>query len=172
MRLKGGDSFVFGRGTEEIQYAETFGIETEVVPGITSAIAAPAAAGIPMTHRNVSRSFWVITGTNSQNVINQDIHLAAQSSATVVILMGMSKLDQIVETFLKNGKENTPVSIIQNGTTRKEKIGVGTIKSIQEEVANKQLSSPAIIVIGEVVKESGRFSSFFENDESIQNLRK
>lgn len=162
VRLKGGDPFIFGRGSEEIEYAESFGIPTFVVPGISSAIAVPAYQGISLTKRGVSESFWVITGTTSDRNLSTDVALAAQSSATVVILMGMSKLAQIVALFQKESKGETPVAIIQNGTTAQEKVGVGTINTIQEVVTQHKLSSPAIIVIGEVVKESSKFKGFYE----------
>ncbi|MFE3847351.1 uroporphyrinogen-III C-methyltransferase [Flavobacterium sp. LB3P45] len=162
VRLKGGDPFIFGRGSEEIEYAESFGIPTFVVPGISSAIAVPAYQGISLTKRGVSESFWVITGTTSDRNLSNDVALAAQSSATVVILMGMSKLSQIVSLFQKEFKGETPVAIIQNGTTPQEKVGVGTINTIQEVVAKNKLSSPAIIVIGEVVKESSKLKGFYE----------
>jgi uroporphyrin-III C-methyltransferase len=162
VRLKGGDPFIFGRGSEEIDYAESFGIPTFVVPGISSAIAVPAYQGISLTKRGVSESFWVITGTTSDRKLSSDIALAAQSSATAVILMGMSKLSQIVSLFQKESKGETPVAIIQSGTTADEKIGVGTINTIQQVVAENNLSSPAIIVIGEVVKESNTLKGFFE----------
>jgi uroporphyrin-III C-methyltransferase len=162
VRLKGGDPFIFGRGSEEIDYAESFGIPTFVVPGISSAIAVPAYQGISLTKRGTSESFWVITGTTSSRNLSSDIALAAKSSATVVILMGMSKLSQIVTLFQKESKGETPVAIIQNGTTPNEKIGVGTIDTIQEVVAENKLSSPAIIVIGEVVKESNQLKGFYE----------
>lgn len=162
VRLKGGDPFIFGRGSEEIEYAESFGIPTFVVPGISSAIAVPAYQGISLTKRGVSESFWVITGTTSDRNLSSDVALAAQSSATVVILMGMSKLAQIVALFQKESKGETPVAIIQNGTTAQEKVGVGTLNTIQEVVAQCKLSSPAIIVIGEVVRESSKFKGFYE----------
>jgi uroporphyrin-III C-methyltransferase len=162
VRLKGGDSFVFGRGSEEIDYVESFGIETAIIPGISSSMAVPANAGIPLTCRNVSESFWVITGTTSERKLSNDLYLAAQSTATVVILMGMSKLSEIVSIFKKFEKNETPTAIIQNGTTASEKIGVGTIDSILEVVEQQKLSSPAIIVIGEVVKESGKLRQFYE----------
>ncbi|WP_281227785.1 uroporphyrinogen-III C-methyltransferase [Flavobacterium aquiphilum] len=162
VRLKGGDPFIFGRGSEEIDYVESFGIPTFVVPGISSSIAVPAYQGISLTKRGTSESFWVITGTTSSRNLSNDIALAAKSSATVVILMGMSKLSQIVDLFQKESKGETPVAIIQNGTTPNEKIGVGTIDTIQEVVAEKKLSSPAIIVIGEVVKESNKLKGFYE----------
>jgi uroporphyrin-III C-methyltransferase len=162
VRLKGGDPFIFGRGSEEIEYIESFGIPTFVVPGISSAIAVPAYQGISLTKRGTSESFWVITGTTSDRNLSNDVALAAQSSATVVILMGMSKLSQIVTLFQKESKGETPIAIIQNGTTPNEKIGVGTIDTIQEVVVKQNLSSPAIIVIGEVVKESNKLKGFFE----------
>lgn len=162
VRLKGGDPFIFGRGSEEIEYAESFGIPTFVVPGISSAIAVPAYQGISLTKRGTSESFWVITGTTSDRNLSDDVALAAQSSATVVILMGMSKLAQIVALFQKESKGEIPVAIIQDGTTSQEKTGVGTINTIQDVVAENRLSSPAIIVIGEVVKESNKLKGFYE----------
>ena len=162
VRLKGGDPFVFGRGAEEIDYAHQYGIETDMVPGISSALAVPAYQGIPLTKRNSSESFWVITGTTKSHKLSNDVALAAKSTATVVILMGMGKLDEIVAVFQNENKGNTPVAIIQNGTTINEKIGLGTIDIIAQVVEKKQLSSPAIIVIGEVVRDNYKFRSFYE----------
>lgn len=154
VRLKGGDPFIFGRGSEEINYAKSKGLDTAVVSGITSSIAVPASVGIPLTQRGTAESFWVITGTTSARKLSSDVYLAAQSTATVVILMGMSKLAEIVKIFSEFGKEDMPVGIIQNGTTINEQSGFGTIKTIEKVVAEKNLTAPAIIVIGEVVKES------------------
>jgi len=162
VRLKGGDSFVFGRGAEEIEYAHAFELQTEIIPGLSSSLAAPAAAGVSVTHRDLARSFWVITGTASKGELNKDIELAAQSSATVVVLMGMSKLPKIVEIFKAQGKTDLPVSVIQQATTSKEKIGAGTVSTICEVVEKNELKNPAVIVLGEVVKNSRRFSEFFE----------
>jgi uroporphyrin-III C-methyltransferase len=161
VRLKGGDPFIFGRGSEEIDFIESFGIPTAVIPGISSSIAVPAYQGISLTKRGVSESFWVITGTTSDRKLSNDVALASQSSATMVILMGMSKLAQIVALFQKEHKGETPIAIIQNGTTVHEKIGVGTIDTIQEIVEAQQLGSPAIIVIGEVVRESNKLKGFY-----------
>ncbi|WP_298782516.1 uroporphyrinogen-III C-methyltransferase [uncultured Polaribacter sp.] len=152
VRLKGGDSFIFGRGAEEMEYAANFGLETAVVPGISSSLAVPAYQNIPLTKRGSSESFWVITGTTKEHKISSDIELAAKSNATVVVLMGMSKLPQIVELFQAEGKNDLPVAIIQEGTTSKEKIGIGTVDTIENIVAEKELRNPAIIVLGEVVK--------------------
>ena len=163
VRLKGGDPFIFGRGAEEIDYAKQYGLETYVVPGITSAIAVPACQGIPLTKRGASESFWVITGTTKAHKLSNDVALAAKSTATVVILMGMSKLNEIVEVFSAENKQDTAVAIIQNGTTKNEVFGVGTINTINKIVEDKQLSSPAIIVIGNVVKERVSLTSISKN---------
>ncbi len=154
IRLKGGDPFVFGRGSEEIDHAENFGLHTDIIPGISSSIAVPSSIGIPLTKRGVSESFWVITGCNSDRQLSLDVSLAAQSSATVVILMGMHKLAQITTVYKELGKAKTPVAVIQNGTMKNQKSGVGTIDGIAEIVKAKNLSSPAIIVIGDVVSEA------------------
>ena len=152
VRLKGGDSFIFGRGAEEMEYAASFGLETAIVPGISSSMAVPAMQNIPVTKRGSSESFWVITGTTKAHKISTDVALAAKSSATVVILMGMGKLDQIVSLFKQEGKHDLPVAIIQEGTRSTEKIGVGTVETIENVVADAKLANPAIIILGEVVK--------------------
>lgn len=163
VRLKGGDPFIFGRGSEEIDYARSEGLETAVVSGITSSIAVPANVGIPLTKRGISESFWVITGTTTERKLSEDVRLAAQSTATVVILMGMGKLNEIVDIFSHFGKADTPVGIIQNGTTVNEKSGFGRIRDIEKVVAEQKLTSPAIIVIGEVVNERTGLKAVLEN---------
>ncbi len=157
VRLKGGDPFVFGRGHEEIEYAEIFGLQTEVVPGISSALSVPAMQKIPLTKRGINQSFWVITGTTKEGRLAKDVVLAAESSATVVILMGTRKLKQITEVFQRFGKSNTGVAIIQNGTRPDEKVVLGTIDTIVESAKSNQIASPAIIVIGNVAKEHPDF---------------
>lgn len=161
VRLKGGDPFIFGRGAEELKYAQEYAIEVAVVPGISSAAAVPAYQGIPLTKRNASESFWVITGTTKSHQISGDIALAAQSTATVVILMGMGKLSEIVQIFSNEGKSETAVAIIQNGTRAGEKVGIGTIDTIESIVQEKQLSNPAIIIIGEVVNQRIDLSNMY-----------
>ena len=152
VRLKGGDPFVFGRGLEEINNAAKYGIKTEVVPGVSSALAVPALQHIPLTHRGISNSFWVVTGTTASGEFSEDLILAAKSSATVIILMGMKNLTSIMEVFKASGKENTPVAIVQNGSQPDEKLGLGTVATISETVKENGLSSPAIIVVGEIVR--------------------
>jgi uroporphyrin-III C-methyltransferase len=152
LRLKGGDPFVFGRAQEEIETARRAGIEVEIIPGISSAIAVPAMQMIPLTCRGINESFWVTTGTTRSGDISPDIRFAAQSSATVVILMAMSKLEAIMDVFIQNGKTETPVAIIQDGTTEKEKIVIGKVKDILFKSQYADLSNPAVIVVGEVVR--------------------
>ena len=164
VRLKGGDPFVFGRGSEEIDFASQFGIETAIVPGISSALGVPASNGISLTQRRVSESFWVITGTTSDHKLSKDVALASQSSATVVILMGMNKLDEIVALYHNNRSDDLPIAIIQNGTKTTQKKVIGTISSIEELVKENQLASPAIIVIGEVVRNASELTTYIEEE--------
>ncbi len=152
VRLKGGDPFVFGRGAEEMEYAAGQGIEVALVPGISSSVAVPASQFIPVTKRGLAESFWVVTGTTKNHTLSTDVALAARSNATVVILMGMSKLGEIVQLFQKEGKGELPVAIIQEGTTGNEKVGVGKVSIILDIVREQKLSNPAIIILGEVVR--------------------
>lgn len=151
VRLKGGDPFVFGRGAEEMEYAASKGLEVAMVPGLSSGISVPGYQNIPVTKRGSSESFWMITGTTKDHKLSDDVALAAKSNATIAILMGMSKLSQIVDLFKAEGKGRTPVAIIQNGTRENEKIGVGTIDDIVGIVHEVGLANPAIIIIGDVV---------------------
>ena len=152
VRLKGGDSFVFGRGAEEIAYAESHGVRTSVVPGISSAIAVPASLNIPVTARGISESFWVVTGTTKAGEISGDVALAAQSKATVVILMGLNKINDIMALFARYGKGETPVAVIQNGTLPNQKNVIGTVSTISGLTSLEQVGPPALIVVGEVVR--------------------
>ncbi len=151
VRLKGGDPFVFGRGHEELSFATDHDIEVAVVPGISSCIAVPELQQVPLTCRGVNESFWVLTGTTKAGVLSKDIALAAESSATIVILMGLKKIREIAKVFRKNGKGELPAMVVQNGSTNQERAALGTINSIECEVQKKKISTPAIIVIGEVV---------------------
>ncbi|CAG4991532.1 Uroporphyrinogen-III C-methyltransferase [Dyadobacter sp. CECT 9275] len=150
IRLKGGDPFIFGRGYEEIVFAAQHGIESEVIPGISSSYAAPALAGIPLTSRGMSESFWVITGTTKAHEISKDLELAARSTATVVVLMGLHKLEEIVNLYASINKLDVPISIIQNGTLENQKVVTGKISNIAALARISEMASPAIIVIGPV----------------------
>jgi uroporphyrin-III C-methyltransferase len=150
VRLKGGDSFIFGRGYEEIEYAAEYDIESEVIPGISSTYAVPALAGIPLTSRGVSESFWVVTGTTKSHELSADLPWAARSSATVVILMGTHKLQEIVNIYADLDKFDEPIAIIQNGSLPEQKIVTGAISNIVSLAQAADVKSPAVIIIGKV----------------------
>ncbi len=153
VRLKGGDPFVFGRGGEEIMALSEAGIPYEVVSGVTSAVAALASAGIPVTHRALSRSFHVMTGhtLSSEVTLPPDFDEFARLSGTLVFLMGLGNLSLIVKGLLNHGKPGkTPAAVIQNGTLPGERTIRGTIENIEEKVLAAGIESPAIIVVGEV----------------------
>src|ERR1700739_1584996 len=134
VRLKGGDPFVFGRGYEELDHAASYSIPTEVVPGISSSIGVPGLQNIPVTHRGLSESFWVVTGTTMDGKVSGDLYDAARTKATVVVLMGLNKLAEITEIYKKEGKNRLPVAVIQSGSTANEKVAVGIIDTIVELV--------------------------------------
>lgn len=151
VRLKGGDPFVFGRGGEEALYLHERGIEFEIIPGITSAISVPAYAGIPVTHRGVTPSFRVVTGhrKSSDNIanINWDSFIEDE---TIIFLMGLHNIGLIVDNLLNVGKSKEyPCAIISNGTTKNQKVIIGTLENIVEK--SKEAVSPSIIIVGEVV---------------------
>ena len=151
VRLKGGDPFVFGRGYEELDHAASYSIPASVIPGISSSIGVPGLQNIPVTHRGLSESFWVVTATNQSGAISADLFDAARTRATVVVLMGLRKLSEIVKIYQNEGKNRLPIAVIQNGSTADEKVAVGVIDTIEELVKEKNIKSPALIVIGEVV---------------------
>lgn len=152
VRLKGGDPFVFGRGGEEVNALERYGIPYEVIPGITSAVAVPECAGIPVTHRGVSRSFHVITGHTKEDFGNLvcDYKVLAKAEGTLVFLMGLSKIGQIARELMAAGKSGAiPVAVISDGTTGYQKVVRATLSDIEEKVKESEIPSPAVIVIGE-----------------------
>lgn len=152
VRLKGGDPFVFGRGQEEIEFARGFGLLTDYIPGISSSYAAVGAAEIPLTIRGVNESFWVMTGTKSDGSLTADLTLGLQSSATLVILMGMNKLKEIADLCQSLGKGDISAAIIQNGTMKNQRVGISTAAELASMASKEGLSNPAVIVIGEVVR--------------------
>lgn len=151
VRLKSGDPFVFARGFEEVDFAESYSIETEIIPGISSAIGVPGLHKIPMTYKDLSESFWVITGTNSHGDISPDLYVAAKSNATVVVLMGVERIEEIASIFTAQGKSRLPVAVIENGSSAHENIKIGIVETIAELVADHHICSPAILVFGDVV---------------------
>jgi uroporphyrinogen III methyltransferase/synthase len=155
VRLKGGDPFVFGRGGEEASYLRDCGVPFIVIPGVSSAVAAPAYAGIPVTDRRYASSFAVITGhedpTKPQSSL--DWHGIAAGADTLVFLMGLTNLERIVERLIAEGRPaQTPAAVIERGTTPGQRVVTGTLADIGEAVAAAGLHPPALIVVGEVVR--------------------
>ena len=151
VRLKGGDPFVFGRGYEELDYAASYSIPVDVIPGISSSIGVPGLQQIPVTHRGLSESFWVITGTTTSGEVSKDIYQAAESNATVLVLMGLKKLAKIVEIFKSAGRNALPAAVIQNGSSADEKLIVGVVETIERLVQQENIKPPALLIFGEVV---------------------
>jgi len=156
VRLKGGDPFIFGRGFEEVLYAEAHGINTHYIPGISS-MQSSGLNDIPLTHRGISESMWIITGTKKDGSLSNDLKCAIKSSATVVIYMGMKKLDEISETYKNAGLGNMPAAIIQHATLPQQKKVTCEVKDLQETAAASGLTYPAILIIGKVVKAKEQF---------------
>lgn len=153
VRLKGGDPFVFGRGLEEMQFAQAHGLETSYIPGVSSAIAGAGAAGIAVTLRGASRSFWTLTATTDTGDLNPEIYTAAQTDATVVVLMGLAKIRDIAGVFRAAGKTELPVAVIQNASLPEQQEVFGTVADIAEKVERFSIGSPAVIILGEVVSQ-------------------
>jgi uroporphyrin-III C-methyltransferase len=156
VRLKGGDPFVFGRGSEEALACHAAGIPFEVVPGVSSAIAVPAYAGVPVTHRQVTSAFTVFTGhedpTKPESSIDYLALAAAARLGTLVLLMGVSHLPEITTRLLAEGiAPETPAICIEWGTTPQQRIVEGTLASLPEKVRAAAIEAPALTVIGEVV---------------------
>ena len=171
LRLKGGDPFVFGRGGEEIEALLAENIEFEVIPGITSSIAVPAYAGIPVTHRGVNTSFHVFTGHTKIDGSEHDFSTIAKLDGTLIFLMGLGNLEKIVENLVENGKKvDTPVAIIKDGTTSKQKTYTGTLGTIVEIVKENNVKSPVIIIIGEVVNLREKMQWFEKKVLSGKNI--
>lgn len=170
VRLKGGDPFVFGRGGEELDFVRQFDIETAVVPGISSSVGLTGLQQIPLTYRGISESFWVITGSTSDGCLSNDLYTAVQTNATVVVLMGFSKLREIVALYQSEGKGNLPIALIQNGSLPNERVVLGRIDSIIQDAERSLVGVPAIIVLGEVVAKHQEFEAVKVELASIQNV--
>ncbi len=165
VRLKGGDPLVLGRGGEEAAFLADRGIPFEIVPGVTSAIALPAFAGIPVTHRGVSNSFAVVTGHACGIETAPDYAALFRSAGTLVVLMGVKSLPQIVAQLLSGGIDPaTPVAAIERGSHATQHTVVSTLNGILKE--STDLSPPAVIVIGKVVSLRDRLQWFQEATQS------
>jgi len=168
VRLKGGDPFVFGRGTEESDYAQAHGIQVETVPGITSAIAVPGAVGIPMTRRGVNHGFAVITATGSNGRLSEDLLQLVKTNIPVVVLMGIHKIEEITALYTSHGKHGLPIAVISKGTTKEEQVVAATVETLLQTVNKDNIESPGIIVIGETVKSGLHYRQWLTDRQ--QNL--
>jgi len=163
VRLKGGDPFLFGRGAEEALTLRAAGIPFEIVPGISSALAVPAYAGIPLTHRGLSSSIAILTGANAgDGKLSEDL-LNARAADTIVVLMGIAHLREITAQLTALGRSpDTPVAVLRWGTYESQEIVTGTLATIAGIAAAERLRPPSIIVIGEVVRLHKSLSWFGE----------
>jgi uroporphyrinogen III methyltransferase / synthase len=163
VRLKGGDPFVFGRGGEEAEALVAAGIPFEVVPGVSSPIAVPAYAGIPVTHRRVASSFAVVTGHEDDGKAGSAVHWDRLATAvdTLVILMGLHTLPAVVNELLTHGRSpETPVALIRWGTTEAQEVLTGRLADIIERARAAEFEAPVVIVVGEVVRLRERLEWF------------
>jgi len=166
-RLKGGDPFVFGRGGEEMQALIAAGVEVDVIPGITAGLGAPATLGIPVTHRSLARGVMFVTAHTNDGA-EPNWGALVRSGATLVIYMGLARLPHIVEQLSAAGMPLArPACVIENGTLGDQREVIGTLASLAQDAQAQRLGSPAIIVIGEVV----RLAKRMRNSGSVPELR-
>ena len=168
IRLKGGDPFIFGRGGEEAVFLRNNQIPFNIVPGISSGIGIATQTGIPLTHRNYSKGVLFLTGhqQNDDNSINWD--LVSKLNTTLVIYMGYKKLNNIILALIKAGKDpETPIGLIEKGTTAQERVTIGKIGSINEEIKTMQLETPIIIIIGDVLNVYQHLKDYIDIDSAL-----
>jgi uroporphyrin-III C-methyltransferase len=159
VRLKGGDPFIFGRGGEEAEFLKKHNVKYEIIPGITSGMGSAEYSGIPLTHRNYASSVVFVTGhedaKKKEGVVNWK--RLAKSVDTIVIMMGLSKIEIISKKLISGGlNKSTPVAVIQNGTTDEHKMIKGTLSNISKKVKEEKVKPPTIIIVGKVVKLSDK----------------
>ncbi len=162
VRLKGGDPFVFGRGGEEAMFLAAHGVQFEIVPGVTSGVAVPAYAGIPITHRGAATSVTFVTGhVSSASSPKRNWQALAKLNGTLVFFMGVHNLEEITTQLIKHGRaEDTPAAIIRNGSLPDQEILTATLSTLTQEAQNHNFAPPALIIIGEVVNFSAALSWF------------
>jgi uroporphyrin-III C-methyltransferase/precorrin-2 dehydrogenase/sirohydrochlorin ferrochelatase len=172
VRLKGGDSFVFGRGGEELEALQQHQITFDVVPGITAAAASAAYTGIPLTHRNYAHSAILVTG-HGKGENELDWQALAKTEQTLAIYMGLQKASEIQQQLIANGRAvETPVVIIENATRPEQRTVVGQLNELAHLVTRHQITSPAMILIGEVCSQAGRFHWFGQAPELSERFIK
>lgn len=171
VRLKGGDPFVFGRGQEEIDYCRKFGIQCRVVPGISSCIAAPLAAGIPVTTRGIARTFAVVTGQTDPQIERELNYAGLAEMDTIVIMMGRKNLVRLAESLIAAGRSgDTPAAAIENATLPTQRVVCSDLAGIAKQVQRAGLQSPMVTVIGEVATFFSRESAFKMPNENLASI--
>jgi uroporphyrin-III C-methyltransferase len=159
VRLKGGDPFIFGRGGEEAEFLRKHKIKYEIIPGITSGIGSAEYSGIPLTHRDYASSVVFVTGHEDAKKQEGTVNWKKLAKAvdTIVIMMGLSRLEIISKQLISGGLDkNTPVAVIQNGTTDEHRMIKGTLSNISKKVHDEKIKPPAIIIVGKVVNLSDK----------------
>jgi uroporphyrin-III C-methyltransferase len=173
VRLKGGDPFIFGRGGEEMEDLIAAGVSVEVVPGVTSGIAAPAYAGIPLTHRNYSSSVTFVTGHEMAGKYRPGVNWCAiaHSAETLVVYMGVHNLDRITHELIAAGLDpDTPIALVRWGTTPQQQELIATLATIVAQIEIHQFAAPAIAVIGNVVKLHDKLGCLYDPQEIAAHL--
>ena len=148
VRLKGGDPFIFGRGHEEQLFLEERNVKVQVIPGISSVTSLAGLQGVPLTRRNISESFWVLTGTTKNHQLSADVKKAVNTDATLVILMATRKLQKIAQLLMESGRNDVPIMVIENGSKAEEKVHLGTASEFRRGL---KITGPGIIIVGDVV---------------------
>lgn len=151
VRLKGGDPFVFGRGYEELAFAQSHGIPVDIVPGLSSSTSVPGLVGVPLTVRGKVDNFWVLTARTMQGAFSEDLDKAVASNATVVILMGVGRLGMIARRYVDAGKGKLPAMVVQSGSLPSSRTVVGAIRDLPNLAETANIGTPGLIVIGETV---------------------
>ncbi|MBN8203234.1 uroporphyrinogen-III C-methyltransferase [Bacillus sp. NTK034] len=169
LRLKGGDPFVFGRGAEEAAILREAGIPFEIVPGITAGIAAPAYAGIPVTHRDHAASFAIVTGHGRAEKEQDFLKWSALAQIdTVAFYMSIGNIEHITKSLIANGKSGTtPAAVIEWGTTARQRTITGTLETITEDIRIHGISNPSMILVGDVVGVRDQIAWFIEKEHEL-----
>jgi len=169
LRLKGGDPFVFGRGAEEAAILQQAHIPFEIVPGITAGIAAPAYAGIPVTHRDHAASFAIVTGHGCPEKEQDFLNWSALAQIdTVAFYMSIGNISHITKSLITNGKsETTPVAVIEWGTTKNQRTITGNLSTIAQDIQIHRITNPAMILVGEVVRVRDQITWFIEKEHEL-----
>ena len=169
VRLKGGDPFIFGRGGEEIEYLQQFDISCSIVPGITAAIGCASTTQIPLTHRDHAHAVTFITGHRKNGEMHINWDLALQKDSTVVFYMGLSNIEEITAQLIERGcSPSLPFAVVAQGTSNQQQVVVGTVSDIAKKTKQTSVTSPALLIMGEVVSANGYAQKLYE--QSLEQL--